>query len=198
MANLTKTLWFGLTLVMFAVPARAADDLYASQIVEQARQWQQKNRDDLAADVWRKLLLLDPRHPEALVKLGIIEAGAGKLGQAEALLRRATQLSPAPGNLRDLSDAVRAAKGSPPDAAPPQKESQRKPAVLPEPTVREVPARSLSGSQPRKSGPTAPAKLSKSKGQPPDTIEATKPRAAGETELNFSSALDPIQAKPRP
>lgn len=209
MGNPTKALWCGLALVMLAIPSPAVDDLYASQIVEQARQWQQKNRDDLAAGIWRKLLISDPKHPEALVKLGIIEARAGNLGQAESLLHRAMQLSPAPGRLQDLSDAVKLAKGSAPASKDTPKtvetqpklspkEPPKKAVVSPEPTVREAPSGSLPSSQPKKSGQAAPAKLSKSTGQPLGATETIKPKAAGETELNFSSSLDPIQVKPRP
>ena len=42
-----------------------ADDLFTSQLVDEARVWQNKNRNDLAADAWRKLLVMEPRHPEA-------------------------------------------------------------------------------------------------------------------------------------
>lgn len=210
MGNPTKALWFGFAVLMLALPAHASDDLYASQIVEQARQWQQKNRDDLAADLWRKLLMSDPVHPEALIRLGIIEAHAGRPGQAEALLHRAMQLRPAPGGLQDLSDAIKTTRGTAAEAppkpslkeAPASTASARPPpkkvAVLPEPAVGQAPPRSLSSSQPKKSRPAAAAKLSTSVGPSLDANATTKPRATGETELNFSNSLDPGQAKPRP
>ncbi len=68
-----------LTLAAQVAPALASDDLETSQMVDQARQWQQKRRDDLAAEIWRKVLRFDPKHPEALAKLGAIEASAGNL-----------------------------------------------------------------------------------------------------------------------
>jgi hypothetical protein len=68
-----------LTLAALIAPALASDDLETSQMVDQARHWQKKRRDDLAAELWRKVLRFDPKHPEALAKLGAIEARASNL-----------------------------------------------------------------------------------------------------------------------
>lgn len=87
-------------------PAWPADDLIASELVAQAREWQQKSRDDLAADIWRKLLRTNPQHPEALVKLGVIQARAGQRKDAEALYSRAAQLTTPPMGLDQLSAAL--------------------------------------------------------------------------------------------
>jgi len=85
----TKTL-LGLmcTLVFASAPGWAADDLLTIQMVEEARQWQMKDRDDLAAEIWRKLLRANPKHPEALAKLAAIEGRAGNTGESEAYLSR--------------------------------------------------------------------------------------------------------------
>ena len=68
-----------MTLAALIAPALASDDLETSQMVDQARHWQKKRRDDLAAELWRKVLRFDPKHPEALAKLGAIEARASNL-----------------------------------------------------------------------------------------------------------------------
>lgn len=68
-----------LALATLVAAALAADDLETSQMVDQARQWQQKRRDELAAELWRKVLRFDPKHPEALAKLGAMAARAGNL-----------------------------------------------------------------------------------------------------------------------
>ncbi|MBZ4210644.1 MAG: hypothetical protein LAD29_05910 [Rhodoferax sp.] len=68
-----------LTLAALIAPALASDDLETSQMVDQARHWQKKRRDDLAAELWRKVLRFNPKHPEALAKLGAIEARASNL-----------------------------------------------------------------------------------------------------------------------
>lgn len=234
MADPVKVVWFGLTLIVLAFPSRSVDDLYTIQMVDQARQWQQKNRDDLAASLWRKLLIFDPKHPEALIKLGIIEARSGSVGLAEALLHRAMQLNPAPGRLQDLSDAIRVAKGTAPEIAlpmpskavetpvktsraqpptdkptkPPTLELQ-KPAETVATPVRIEPSTSKSTSsrhkEPSKTAePKLPASKMPSAKQPTasdPTLKATQTRTpvpAAETELNFSTSLDPIQVKPRP
>lgn len=85
----TKTCaWLLCALLSASVPGWAADDLLTIQLIEEARQWQDKERDDLAAELWRKLLRTNPKHQEALVKLAGIEARAGNLKESEALLSR--------------------------------------------------------------------------------------------------------------
>ena len=112
-----KMAWFTLALALLASSAWAGDDLMSSQLVDEARLWQQKDRDDIAAGLWRKLLRTNPKHPEALIKLGAIEARAGNIAEAEALLNRASQLAAVPAGLSELSGALAAIKG-PPKALP--------------------------------------------------------------------------------
>lgn len=105
-------------LLCLSHPARAADDLMASQMADEARTWQQKDRDDLAAELWRKLLRAAPAHPEALVKLGLIEARAGNLAQAGALLARARKLPRPPAGLDQLARAVQGLEAAAAPARP--------------------------------------------------------------------------------
>lgn len=107
---------FALTLGALAHPARSADDLIGSELVHEAREWQQKNRDDLAADLWRKLLRFNPHHPEALINLGGIEVRAGNLSAADELYNRANQLAKPPAGLNQLSTALKAKQSSLPAA----------------------------------------------------------------------------------
>jgi hypothetical protein len=74
-----KLTCLALALASLVPTALAAADLETSQMVDQARQWQQKGRDDLAAESWRKLLRFDPKHPEALARLGAMEARTDNL-----------------------------------------------------------------------------------------------------------------------
>lgn len=92
--------------------AWSADDVATRQLVDQARHWQQVSRDDLAAGAWQKLLRADANHPEALIRLGLLEARAGHVAQAEELYRRAAQLSPAPGGLSELEAALRVGRNA--------------------------------------------------------------------------------------
>jgi tetratricopeptide (TPR) repeat protein len=87
-------------------PAYAADDLAISQRTDEALMWQRKSRDDLAADIWRRILVLDPNHALALLNLGLIEARAGHPAEARALLLRAQRLKKPPMGLARLEAAL--------------------------------------------------------------------------------------------
>lgn len=197
MSNRTKALWFGLTLLCVAAPSRAADDLYSSQIADQARLWQQKNRDDLAANLWRKLLASDPKHAEALIKLGIIEARSGNVGEAEALLRRATQSGAASIRLQDLSDAIKSAKGSTPEvavAAP--RETSRAPGAAVAKSWREAQVAAKSASRPS-SIPVShaiepPARLNRA--ELPDSRPAKQPAMTAQRPAGAATA--PVGVEP--
>ena len=88
--------------------AWAAEDLITSQLVDQARHWQYKDRDDLAADIWRSVLRADPKHGEALVKLGLIEARNNNRDDAQRLLEHASRVKPRPAGLAALITALAA------------------------------------------------------------------------------------------
>jgi cobalamin biosynthesis Mg chelatase CobN len=99
----------GLLLVGVAcasVSTHAADDLAISQRADEALMWQRKSRDDLAADIWRRILVLDPNHALALLNLGLIEARAGHPAEARALLLRAQHLKKPPLGLARLEAAL--------------------------------------------------------------------------------------------
>lgn len=104
----------GLLLALGVVTSVAwsADDAATRQLVDQARHWQQISRDDLATQAWQKLLRADANHPEALIRLGLLEARAGHVPQAEDLYRRAAQLPSSPAGLADLETALHAGKNA--------------------------------------------------------------------------------------
>lgn len=87
----------------FSMGVWAADDLVSSQLVDEARQWEAKGRDDLAADVWQKILISNPQHGEALVNLGLIKAQEGNLDEAQRLYSHARKLRKAPSGLSKLT-----------------------------------------------------------------------------------------------
>jgi len=103
-----KTTLLVLILGTFMQLAWAAEDLITSQLVDQARQWQYKDRDDLAADIWRSVLRADPEHGEALVKLGLIEARNNNRDDAQRLLEHASRVRPRPAGLAALGAALAA------------------------------------------------------------------------------------------
>ena len=107
MIKMKKLAWLILALSSCAQLGWAADDPLAQRLIDQARYWQQKNREDLAADAWRKLLRAVPNHPMALIQLGAIEARAGHFKEAEELHARAAALTPPPPGLGELETALK-------------------------------------------------------------------------------------------
>ena len=97
-----------LTVGTFMLHAWAAEDLITSRLVDEARHWQYKDRDDLAADVWRAVLRTDPEHGEALIKLGLIEARNNNRDDAQRLLEHASRVRPRPAGLAALATALAA------------------------------------------------------------------------------------------
>ncbi|MFZ6770873.1 tetratricopeptide repeat protein, partial [Undibacterium sp. Di26W] len=80
------------------------------QLKEQAQFWQQRGRDDNAADTWRKLLKVDPANIDALMALISLETRAGNPEQAKTYFAklRGTQASSA--QIRSAEQALRGGK----------------------------------------------------------------------------------------
>jgi tetratricopeptide (TPR) repeat protein len=217
MQSIKIVAWLTLAFASLLGPVTAADDLMSTQLADQARHWQQKNRDDLAADLWRKLLLTDPKHSEALVKLGVIEVYAGNLAEAESLYNRAAQLAPRPAGLNELSAALDTARGgskkSPPQPKPQlqarplepiAKASPVKPAA-PAPVKPAAPAPvKPAASAPVNSAavlsrPKASAKAATTAAGPASSQKgSTSPPPSDAPQLIFSTSLDLVPVKPGP
>ncbi len=162
-----------LSLVLLAQPAQAEDDLMTSELVDQAREWQQKNRDDLAAEVWRKLLRFNPNHPQALVQLAQIELRAAHLSEAERLYRQASRLTPPPRGLSQLAAALQAAKE-------PAKQPPPAPAPVPLPVPASAPTKEATPVPPappaKPATPVKPASSNTPNTPPPERTETRAPR----------------------
>lgn len=129
MRFMNKMVWVAFALASFVPQVWAVDDLISSQLLDQARSWEQKDRNDIAADLWRKLLRTDPGHPEALIKLGLIEARMGNIKEAKAIYNRASQLEKPPLGLNQLQAVLgvdQVLSKNPP--LPVDKQEARKPA----------------------------------------------------------------------
>jgi hypothetical protein len=120
--NKKRVAWCLAVLLIQPAWAGSRDDLMTSQIVDEARTWQSKGREDLAADAWHRLLVTKPQHGEALVSLGLIMARSGDLTQARALYARASRTTASPHSMSKLAALVGESKVEVPiDAAPPSK-----------------------------------------------------------------------------
>lgn len=97
---------FSRTLLLMAclVPIHvlAIESLVDSQMMDEASSWQEKGRDDFAADIWRKILLTNPTHGEALVSLALHEMQLGNIEKSRRLYEQANLLKPAPKHLAIL------------------------------------------------------------------------------------------------
>lgn len=168
--------------------AWAADDLMSSQLVDEARQWSVKGRDDLATNIWQKVLISDPQHGEALVNLGLILAKEGNLDTAQRLYSRASKLPKAPSGLSKLTAMLAT-------AAPPVK-----------PLTREVSPFTKANISPKASKPfkegtvTLQAQSIAPKIPPeasPTSLEPT-PKAVLVAEIKPAETAKVVVRKPRP
>ena len=89
----------------------AASAAAVRTLLDSARLWRQRGRDDLARAALAKLLGIEPGHREALRMLTAIEIEAERFGEAERLIariERAAPGSPQGTELRELLAAARA------------------------------------------------------------------------------------------
>ncbi|MFZ6875432.1 cellulose synthase subunit BcsC-related outer membrane protein [Undibacterium sp. Di27W] len=77
------------------------------QLKEQAQFWQQRGRDDNAADIWRKLLKVDVNNVDALMALSILEAKAGNPEQAKTYFARLRGTQATSAQIRSVEQALR-------------------------------------------------------------------------------------------
>ena len=99
--RLLAFLLIGTTSVCYAY-----EDLGTSQLVDEAMLWQSKGRTDLAAESWRRILVTNPTHAQALLNLGLIAARAGKVDEAASFYSRAKKLPNPPTGLVKLATMI--------------------------------------------------------------------------------------------
>ncbi|MCD9006570.1 BCSC C-terminal domain-containing protein [Luteimonas sp. XNQY3] len=94
-----------LELGLLALPAQAQVDP-TRQLAEQGRYWYEQGRGDLAAEAWKRLLATDPNQPDALLGLGLIDAGEGRAAEARARLAQLQRAHPTARQTRELRNAL--------------------------------------------------------------------------------------------
>lgn len=130
--------------LVLAVPASVAADAATALAIDQARYWEQRGRDDLAAEAWQKVLRIEPRNADALAGLSLAEIRAGHVERAAPYvdqLRAVNPAHPALKRLRDLgaiSSGARPAEPSAPASLPVVARPDL--AVAPPPTAPNAPA----------------------------------------------------------
>ena len=105
-----KAVVLALLTVFFESGTAFAQSALTQQLKEQAQFWQQRGRDDNAADAWRKLLKVDANNIDALMALSILEAKAGNPEQAKTYFARLRGTQATSAQVRNVEQALR--KGS--------------------------------------------------------------------------------------
>lgn len=82
-------------------------------LIDQARHWQGRQRPDLAAQAWQKLLAVDPRQPDALHGLAVLSTEAGRFDEATSYLNRLRQVRPDHPALATLTRQVQTQTATP-------------------------------------------------------------------------------------
>ncbi|MFZ6781048.1 cellulose synthase subunit BcsC-related outer membrane protein [Undibacterium sp. Ji83W] len=102
-----KAIVFALLTVFFESETAFAQTALTQQLKEQAQFWQQRGRDDNAADTWRKLLKVDANNIDALMALSVLEAKAGNPEQAKTYFSRLRGTQASSAQIRNVEQALR-------------------------------------------------------------------------------------------
>ncbi|RXN86640.1 cellulose synthase subunit BcsC-related outer membrane protein [Achromobacter aloeverae] len=81
-------------LAVLAHPVAWAQDDASRTLVEQGRYWRAQGKPEQAAQAWEKLLLADPRQPEALYGMASIDVDKQQYAQARDYLARLRAAAP--------------------------------------------------------------------------------------------------------
>ncbi|WP_373048358.1 cellulose synthase subunit BcsC-related outer membrane protein [Vulgatibacter sp.] len=94
-------------LAALALPEAAPAQSAREQLLENARYWEGRGREDKAIEAWEKVLLSDPRNADALVTLGLHHARAGRTAEARSFLDRLRSLAPGHAGVGQLEQALK-------------------------------------------------------------------------------------------
>lgn len=90
------TLVIGLVAAIAASVSQAQAATAEAQLIEQGQYWQARSNPVRAAEVWQKVLQIDPNQIDALYGMGLIGVKQNKPQQAQTYLARLQALSPVP------------------------------------------------------------------------------------------------------
>lgn len=91
-----NTLVIGLLAAAISANVVHAASSVETQLVEQGQYWQARDNATRAAEVWQKVLQIDPNQVDALYGMGLIGVKQNKPQQAQTYLARLKALSPVP------------------------------------------------------------------------------------------------------
>lgn len=102
----SRTLTLGLLVSLAQAPLFAAQESPEKLLLEQGYFWQRANNSERAEEIWKKLLLLNPKQPDALYYLGTLSMRSDNLPAARDYLRRLKELEPVPAQAAQLEGAL--------------------------------------------------------------------------------------------
>lgn len=95
------------------LPGATSDAALIDALLDKARYWKARDRMDLAASTWERVLRSDPRQPEALAGLGLYMASMGRTGPANDYLAKLKLVSPKHPAVNQLERAISPAASQP-------------------------------------------------------------------------------------
>ncbi|RKP47767.1 cellulose synthase subunit BcsC-related outer membrane protein [Pararobbsia silviterrae] len=75
-------------------------------LIAQGKYWQNHQRGDLAEQAWRKVLRIDPKQPDALYGMGVVEADRKQMPEAQEYLLQLRDASPNDPRIDDLASRL--------------------------------------------------------------------------------------------
>jgi len=105
-----STLAIGILAALIGSAVHAESSDVQAQLVAQGQYWQARKNEQRAAEVWQKVLLLNPNQPDALYGMGLIGVRENKPQQAQDYLARLQALSPVPWQARQLQQDIALAR----------------------------------------------------------------------------------------
>ncbi|MBT2338471.1 MULTISPECIES: cellulose synthase subunit BcsC-related outer membrane protein [Pseudomonas] len=105
-----STLAVAVFIALIAPGAHAEGTDIQAQLVEQGQYWQARSNASRSAEIWQKVLRLDPNQVDALYGMGLIGVKQNKPQQAQDYLVRLQALSPQPWLTRQLEQDIALAK----------------------------------------------------------------------------------------
>lgn len=86
----------GLLAALASHAGFAAEPDSGKALLEQGKYWQARGNGARAAEAWGRLLLIDPKQPDALYNLGLLELEAKRTTNAQGYLKQLQELGTAP------------------------------------------------------------------------------------------------------
>ncbi|MFM2345466.1 MAG: hypothetical protein RL654_219 [Pseudomonadota bacterium] len=90
-----------------ASPSTEGASSATQTLIEQARHWERNRRPDMARQLWGKLLAIEPRHPDALQGMALLNIDEGRFEEAQSYVDRLRKVRSDHPALERLSRQVR-------------------------------------------------------------------------------------------